>query len=155
MVNSSAARSGVHQIQVGMTRRVFGAGGTPRDEADRADDENNAGPAIDREVFMKPEAAEKRDDDVAESSGRHHKCEVSPRKRSHVAGEETDEEDDAGGNERIEESMPEAIEMMEVDAADLSHTTGEKAIADRGCEHDCEQNEITLGAEGVLHLLLV
>ena len=134
---------------------VFGAGWPACDEADRTDDENNAGPAIDRQVFMKPEAAEKRDDDVAESSGRHHKCEVSPRERGHVAGEKTDEEDDAGGNEGVEEGTPETVEVMEVNRADLGHAVGKKGVADRGCEHDGEQNEITLGAEGVLHLRLV
>ena len=130
---------------------VFGAGWPACNEADRTDDEKDAGPAIDREVFMKPEAAEKRDDDITESSGRHHKCEVSPRESGHVTGEETDKKDDAGGDEGIEESVPQAVEVLEVNRAYLGHAVGKKGVADRSREHDGEQNEITPGVEGVLH----
>ena len=72
-----------------------------------------------------------------------------------LAGEETDEQNDAGGDEGIEEGLPEAVEVMEVNWADLRHAVGEKGIADRGCEHDGQQDEVTLRGEGVLHLLPV
>jgi len=103
-------------------------------------------------VFVEPEAAEERDDDVAEGGGRHDEGEVGPGERGHIADEEADEKDDAGGDEGVEEGMPEERQVVEVDWANLGHATGEESVADRCSEHDGQQDEITLGGEGVLHL---
>src|SRR3984885_9467265 len=109
-----------------MAGGMFGAGGATGDEADGADDEKNAGPAVEREVLMKPEAAEECDDDVAKGGGGHDEGEIGPGERGHVTGEETDEEHDAGGDEGVEERVPEERQMVEVDGADLGHATGEE-----------------------------
>ena len=135
-----------------MTGGVFGAGGASGDEADGADDENNAGPAVEGEVLVKPEAAEQGDDDVAKGGGGHDEGEVGPGECGHVTGEETDKEHDAGDDVRVEESVEEETEVVEVDGADLSHAAGEQGVSDGGSEHDTEEDEVTLGGEGVLHL---
>ena len=134
---------------------MFGSRGTSGDEADGTDDEKDSGPAIEAKVLMEPEAAEKSDDDVAEGGGGHDEGEVGPGKRRHVAGEETDEEEDARGDEGVEESVPETVEMVKINGTDLGHATGEESITDRGCEHDGQQNEIALGRKGVLHVVPV
>jgi hypothetical protein len=135
-----------------VTGGVFGAGGASGDEADGADNENNAGPAVEGEVLVKPEAAEEGDDDVAKGGGGHDEGEVCPGERGHVTGEETDEEHDAGDDVGVEESVEEETEVVEVHGADLSHAAGEQGVSDGGGEHDTEEDEVTLGGEGVLHL---
>ena len=45
---------------------------------------------------MQPEAAEERDDDIAEGRSGHDEGEVGPGERGHIAGEEAYEEDDSG-----------------------------------------------------------
>ena len=90
-----------------MGSRVFCARGAAGDEAYGTDDEGDAGPAVEAEVLVQPEAAEEGDDDVAEGGGGHDEGEVGPGERGHIAGEEADEQDDAGGDEGIEESVPE------------------------------------------------
>jgi hypothetical protein len=106
-------------------------------------------------VLVEPEAAEECDDNVAEGGRGHDEGEISPGKRRHVAGEETDEKEDARGDEGVEESVPEAVEVMKINGTYLGHATGEESVTDRGCEHDGQQNEITLGRKGVLHVLPV
>ncbi len=115
---------------------VFGAGRAASDEADGADDEEDAGPAVEGEMLVEPEAAQQSDDDVAEGGRGHDEGEVGPGERGHVAGEEAYKQNDAGGDERIEESVPETVEVMEVDGADLGHAVRKKCVADGGGEHD-------------------
>ena len=140
-LRSLAARSRVHEVEIGVAGgvggiRVFGAGGAACDEADGADDEDDAGPAVEGEVLVEPEAAEERDDDVAEGSGGHDEGEISPGERGHIAGEEADEQDDAGDDVRVGEGVEEEGEMVEIDGADLSHAAREKSVAYGSGEHD-------------------
>ena len=141
-MGSSTARSGVHEVKVGMAGGVFGAGGATGDKAYGADDEEDAGPAVNREVLMKPEAAEERDDDIAKGGGGHDEGEVCPGERGHVTGEEPDEEHDAGDDVGVEKGVEEKPKVMEVDGADLGHATGQKGVADRGGEHDAEEDDV-------------
>src|ERR1700733_8991324 len=104
-----------------MFGRVFGAGGAGGDEAYGADDEKDAGPAGEAEVFMQPEAAEERDNDIPEGGGGHDEGEIGPGERSHVAGEEADEEHDSGNDVGVGEGVKEKREMVEIDRADLGH----------------------------------
>src|SRR5260370_42298274 len=100
---------------------MVGAGGAAGDEAYGAGDEGDAGPAVEGEVLVQPEAAEQRDDDVAEGGGGHDEGEVGPGEGSHVAGEETGEQDDAGRHEGVEERGPETVSVMMSDRADRCH----------------------------------
>jgi hypothetical protein len=152
VAGSSATRTRVHEIQVGMAGGVFGAGGASGDEADGADDEENAGPAVEGEVLVKPEAAEEGDDDVAKGGGGHDEGEIGPGERGHVTGEEADEQDDTGDDVGVEEGVEEQTEVVEVDGADLSHAAREQGVSDGGGEHDREEDEVTLRGESVLHL---
>ncbi len=130
---------------------MFGSSGTARYEADGADDEGDAGPSGQGQLFMQPEAAKKSDDDVTESSGGHNKSEIGPTERGCVTGEEADEQDDAGVDEGIEEGVPEQAEMMEVDLTDLFHAAGEQGVA-YGCgEHDGDEDGVLRGFEAVGH----
>src|SRR6201999_559993 len=121
---------------------VLGAGGAAGDEAYGAGDEEDAGPAVEGEVLVQPEAAEEGDDDVAEGGGGHDEGEVGPGERGHVAGEEADEQDDAEVDEGVEERVPEEAEVVQVDGADLGHATGEQGVTDRGGEHDADEDGV-------------
>ena len=121
---------------------MFGAGGATGDEADGADDEKNAGPTVEGEVLVEPKTAEECDDDVAKGGGRHDEGEIGPGERGHVTGEETDEEHDAGDDVGVEEGVEEKPEVIEVDGADLGHATGQEGVADRGGEHDAEEDDV-------------
>jgi hypothetical protein len=142
-----AAGGGVHDVEF----VVFGAGRGVGDEADGGGNEKDADPAVDGEVLVQPEAAEERDDDVAEGGGGHYEGEVCPGERGHVAGEEADEQDDADVDEGVEERVPEQAEVVEVDGADLGHAAGEQGITDRGGEHDADEDGVLRGFEAVLH----
>ena len=146
-LRASQGDSGVHAIEIG----VFGAGGAVGDEADGGGDEENADPAREREVFVQPETAEQRDDDVAEGGRGHDEGEVGKGERGHVGGEEADEQDDADVDEGIEERVPEEWEVVEVDGADLLHAVGEEGVADGGGEHDAEEDGVLRGLEAVGH----
>src|SRR6185437_80334 len=139
--------AGVHTVQLG----VLGARGGVGDEANGGGDEENADPAGDGEVLVKPEAAEEGDDDVAERGGGHDEGEVGPGEGGHVAGEEADEQDDAEVDEGVEERVPEEAEVMEVDGADLGHAAGQQSVADGGGEHDTDENGVLGGFEAVGH----
>ena len=130
---------------------VFGARGGVGDEADGGGDEEDADPAGEGEVLVQPEAAEERDDDVAEGGGGHDEGEVGPGERGHVAGEEADEQDDAEVDEGVEERVPEEVEVVEVDGADLGHAAGEQGVADGGGEHDADEDGVLRGFEAVGH----
>jgi hypothetical protein len=148
---ASAARSRVHEVEIGVAGgvggiRVFGAGGASGDEAYGAGDEGDAGPAVEGEMLVEPEAAEERDDDVTEGSGGHDEGEVGPGERGHVTGEESDEEHDAGGDEGVEERVPEERQMVEIDGADLGHASGEERVADRCGEHDSYEDGVLRGS---------
>ena len=93
-------------------------------EADGRDDEEDTGPAGARHLFVQPEASHERDDDVAEGGGGHDEGEVGPAEGGGVAGEEADEEEDSGVYERVEESVPEEGEVVEIDGTDLAHAAG-------------------------------
>ena len=130
---------------------MLGAGGGVGDEADGGGDEEDAEPAGEGEVLVQPETAEEGDDDVAEGGGGHDEGEVGPGERGHVAGEEADEQEDAEVDEGIEEGVPEEAEVMEVDGADLGHAAGEQGVADRGGEHDADEDGVLGGAKPVSH----
>lgn len=100
---------------------------------------------------MQPEAAEERDDDVAEGGGGHDEGEVGPGERSHVAGEKEDEEDDSGIDEGVEERVPEEAEVIEVDGADLGHAAGEESVANGGSQHDADEDRVLRGFEAMSH----
>ena len=124
---------------------MFGAGGATGDEADGADDEKNAGPAVEGEVLVEPKTAEECDDDVAKGGGRHDEGEIGPGERGHIAREEADEEDDPGDDVGVGEGAKEQAEVVEVDWAYLGHASGEKGVSDGGCEHDGEKDGVLGG----------
>ncbi len=130
---------------------MFSAGRTAGDEADRADDERDAEPAGERELLMQPEFAEHGNDDVAEGGGGHHEGEVGPAERGGVAGEEADEQDNAGVDEGVEERLPEEAKVVHVYCADLGHAAGEEGVAYRCGEHDGDQDGVLGGLEDVFH----
>jgi hypothetical protein len=41
--------------------------------------------------------------------------------------------------------------VMEVDGADLGHAAGEQGVADRGGEHDADEDGVLGGAKPVSH----
>ena len=132
--------------------RLFGERGSVGDEAYSADDEDDADPAVDGDVFVQPEAGEQGDNDVAEGGGGQNEGEVGPAEGGEVAGEEAKEQDDARDHPGIFESDEEEAQVVERDGAYLGHAVGQEGISDRGGEHDTEQDEISLGSKGVLHL---
>ena len=91
-----AAGSRVHDIEVVMGGFVLGQRWAVGYEAYGADDHDDAGAAREGEMLVQPEAAEQRDDYVAECGGGHDEGEVGPAEGGHVAGEEADEQDDSG-----------------------------------------------------------
>ncbi len=72
-------------------------------------------------MLVEPEAAEKRHDDVSEGRGGHDEGEIGPGEGGHVAGEEAYEEKDSGGDEGVEEGMPEEVKVVEVNGPNLGH----------------------------------
>lgn len=131
--------------------RTFRARGSARDKSDRADDQEDACPTVEREVFMKPEATEQSNDDIAKSSRWHDEGEIGPRERRHVAGKEANQEDDSRDNKRIEKSFPKQAEVVKVDLADLRHAAGEKGVSYGCSEHDGEEDGILRRLKRVLH----
>src|ERR1700722_13363535 len=110
--------------------RMLGAGGATGDESYGADNEQNAGQAGEAEVLVEPEAAEERDDHVAEGSGGNDEGEIGPGGGRHVAGEEADEERDSGDDVGIAQGVEEKAQVVKVDGPDLRHATGEEGISD-------------------------
>ena len=102
---------------------------------------------------MQPETAEERDDDVAEGGGGHDEGEVGPGERGHIAGEEADEQHDAGDYVWIGEGVEEQAEVVEVDGADLRHTAREERVTYRCGEHDGEKDGVLGELEAMLHLV--
>ena len=131
---------------------MLGAGWASCDESYGANDEQNAGPAGEAEVLVEPEAAEERDDHVAEGSGGHDEGEIGPGERRHVAGEEADEERDSGDDVGIAQGVEEKAQVVKVDGPDLRHATGEEGISDGGSEHDGKQDGVLGGSKAVCHL---
>ena len=125
--------------------RVLGERGAVGDEADSTDDEDDAGPAVGGEVFVQPEAAEQGDYDVSEGRCGHDEGEIGPGEGGHVAGEEAYEEKDSGGDEGVEEGMPEKVKVLEVDGANLGHSAGEEGVAYRCGEHDGDEDGVLGG----------
>ena|SRR5277367_1202209 len=109
---------------------MLGAGGASGDESYGADDEQDAGPTGEAEVLVQPEAAEERDDHVAEGGGGHDEGEVGPGERRHVAGEEADEERDSRDDPGVGERVKEKAEVMEIDGAYLGHAARQESVAD-------------------------
>src|ERR1700733_7053615 len=119
---------------------MFGAGGAAGDKANSADDEEDAGPAVEAEVLVQSEAAEEGDDNVSECSGGHDEGEVGPGESDHIAGKESDEQHDAGDDVRVRQGVEEKAEVVEIDGADLRHAAGEEGVADGCSEHDGEED---------------
>ena len=112
---------------------------------DSTHNQPNPGQPIRRKMLVQPEMAEQRNDNITKGSRRHHEGEVGPRKCGHVAGEESDEEKDSGGDKWIEEGVPEETEMMKIDGANLGHATGEQRVANRCSEHNSDENGVLGG----------
>ena len=133
---------------------MLGEGGTVGDEADAADDQDDAQPAVEGDGLVQPEAGEQGDDDVAEGGGGQDEGEVGPAERGEIAAEEADQEDDAGDDPGVLERDEQHAEMVQGDGADLGHAVREERVSDRGGEHDGEQDEVALRGECVLHVVL-
>ena len=109
---------------------MLGAGWAVGYEADGAGEQQDADPTGDGEVFMQPETAEQRDHDVAEGGGRHDEGQVGPGQSDHIAGEESDQEDDAGDDVQVEDGVKKNAEVVRVDGGHLAHPALEKCVAE-------------------------
>lgn len=121
------------------------------DETDAADDEDDSKPAVGRDVLMLPEASQQSDHDISKRRGGENKGKISPTECREVAGEEAQQEKNAADDPGIAQSSNEKSKMLQRDGANLAHAMRKQRIAHGGGEHDAEQDQVTLGSEGVFH----
>jgi hypothetical protein len=138
MGRDSSGGTAIHLVEFG----VLGTGGAAGYEADGADDEGDAEPAGEGELFVQPVTADERDDDWAEGRGGHDEGEVGPAEGGGVGSEEADEEDDADIDVGVEESVKEEAEVVDVDGADLVHAALEEGVSDGGGDHDGDEDGV-------------
>ena len=100
------------------------------DEADGTNNEKDAGPSVEGDVFVQPEVGDEGGDDVRRCSGGKDEGEIGPAKSGKITGEKADQAHDTGQDPRIQNGVNEAREVLKIDAAYLTHATGEQGIAD-------------------------
>ena len=93
---------------------------------------------------MQPESAEQCDDNVPKCRGWHNECQVGPAEGGHVAGKESDEQQDSDVDVGIEQRMPQQAQVVHVYGADISHAPRQQGIAKRSGQRYGEQDEVTL-----------
>ena len=99
---------------------------------------------------MQPEAREQRDDHVAEGRGRQHKGEIGPGERREIAGEEADQQRDAGGDPGREDSGDQRGGMRQRDGRHRGHAARKAGVAERRADGNQAQNQVLPRRECVM-----
>src|ERR1035441_4553962 len=101
--------------------RVLRERGAVGDEAHAADDEQDAGPAVDSDRLVLPVLREKSDHNIAKGRGWQHEGQVGPTERGEIAGKEAEQAKDSGNDPRVADGGQQQTEVRERDGPDLRH----------------------------------
>jgi len=115
---------------------MLGAGWASGDEANANGDERNAGPPLQADVLMQPEAGEQRHDHITEGGGGKDVGKIGKRKRSHVAGHEAEQAEDSNDDPGIGKGEENVREMVNVDGSDILHAARQERISAGAEDHD-------------------
>jgi len=120
------------------------------DQAYPHSDQRDAGPALQADVLMQPEYGEQSHEDVADSSGGKDIREISEGKRGHVAGHESQQEENSEYHPGICKRRENMTEVMDIDGSDIFHAARQKRISDGAEDYDREQNHVFAKCQNVL-----
>ncbi|MCU1306847.1 MAG: hypothetical protein JWN45_1542 [Acidobacteriaceae bacterium] len=112
-------------------------------ESNSASNQQNSDPSRSAYMFMEKEYGKCCRDDVSDASRRKHKCKIGPRKRGEISREESDEEENADRDQRIEHRNDSAIKIVQRNRWTLIHSHLEEEVANRSADSDSQQDEIS------------